>query len=47
MTRTYRTTRHGLPNRIVRHLEQQGLGWGHDLYPGALWIKHTPKQEET
>ncbi|MCF2903840.1 hypothetical protein L0666_02475 [Octadecabacter sp. CECT 8868] len=39
MRDTHRIRKDSLPLSIIRHLEQQGLGWGHDLYPGSFWVK--------
>ncbi len=31
-----------LPQNIIRHLEHQGLGWGHDLDAGCFYIAKDP-----
>jgi hypothetical protein len=46
MRDTHRIKRNALPMTIIRHLEQQGLGWGHDLYPDTFWIKSDKKKEK-
>ena len=28
-----------LPSDIIRHLERQGLGWGHDLDQGCFVLR--------
>ena len=45
MRDTQRIRRDALPQEIIRHLEQQGLGWGHDLYPANFWIKDKPRKK--
>ena len=39
MTKTKRIRRDCLPQTIIKHLEQQGLAWGHDLDAGCIHIK--------
>jgi hypothetical protein len=40
MRETHKVRRDSLPMTIIRHMEQQGLGWGHNLYPDQFWIKN-------
>ncbi len=40
-----RFNRNSLPMTIIRHLEQTGLGRGHDLYPNSFWIKSDKKRK--
>lgn len=39
MKRTKRIRRDCLPVTIIRHLQQQGLAWGHDLDAGSIHIQ--------
>jgi len=39
MTRVHRIRRDCLPQEVIRHLEHQGLGWGHDLDRGCFRIR--------
>ena len=39
MRRTRKIRRDCLPREIIDHLEQQGLGWGHDLDLRCFYIK--------
>ena len=32
----HKTQRYCAPASVVRHLEREGLGWGHDLLCGAF-----------
>ncbi len=38
MKRTHKIRQDTLPREILRHLEQQGLGRVHDVYPQDFWI---------
>ncbi|MGJ8624711.1 MAG: hypothetical protein ACSHW1_18370 [Yoonia sp.] len=44
MKRTQNVRRACLPQTIIRHVQEQGLGWGHDLYPCDVWIKIDEKK---
>lgn len=37
MKRTQNVRRECLPQTIIRHVQQQGLGWGHDLIRCDTW----------
>lgn len=39
MTRFIKFRKDCLPAEVIRHLEQQGLGWGHDLNAGCFVMK--------
>ncbi len=39
MARAQKIRRDCLPKEVIRHLQQQGLGWGHDLDQGCFFIK--------
>ena len=40
-------TRYCAPPNVVRLLERDGLGWGHDLDCGALFVPTVPAEKET
>ena len=39
MRKTHHMRRDSEAMAIIRQLDQQGLGRGHDLYPNAFWMK--------
>lgn len=47
MKRTQRIRRDCLPQTIIRHLQQQGLAWGHDLDAGCIHIKTEVRHDKS
>lgn len=44
MRTAHRKSRNSQPVTIMRHPEQIGLGWGHDLCPNSFWNKSGKKR---
>lgn len=36
-----------LPQTIIRHVQEQGLGWGHDLDAGCFHIKPKARHDKS